>query len=71
MESFNYFNYFTEIEDYFKRNFGIEGVTTACEYLADQALIGKAPLAARLTKRSNIDVHEVAFFCGTKVARGR
>jgi hypothetical protein len=58
----------TEIEDYFKRNFGIEGVTTACEYLADQALIGKAPLAARLTKRSNIDVHEVAFFCGTKVA---
>ena len=61
----------TEIEDYFKRNFGIEGVTTACEYLADQGLIGKAPLAARLTKRSNIDVHEVAFFCGTKVAHGR
>jgi hypothetical protein len=61
----------TEIEDYFKRNFGIEGVTTACEYLADQGLIGKAPLAARLTKRSNIDVDEVAFFCGTKVAHGR
>jgi hypothetical protein len=56
----------TEIEDHFKRNFGIEGVTGACEYLADQALIGKAPLAVRLTKRSNVDVSEVAFFCGTK-----
>src|SRR5262245_7902310 len=32
----------TEIEDYFKRNFDVEGVTTACEYLADQGLIGKA-----------------------------
>jgi hypothetical protein len=57
----------TEIEDHFKRNFGIEGVTGACEYLADQALIGKAPLAVRLTKRSNLDVNEVAFFCGTKM----
>jgi len=61
----------TEIEDHFKRNFGIEGVTTACEYLADQALIGKAPLAARLTKRSNVDVQEVAFFRGTKVTHGQ
>ena len=53
----------TEIEDHFKRNFGIEGVTTACEYLADQGLIGKAPLPVRLTKRSNVDVEELAFFC--------
>ena len=28
----------TEIEDHFQRNFGIEGVTGACEYLADQGL---------------------------------
>lgn len=27
----------TEIEDHFNRNFGIEGVTGACEYLADRA----------------------------------
>ena len=27
----------TELEAHFKRNFNIEGVTTACEYLADQA----------------------------------
>ena len=32
----------SEIEHHFERNFGIEGVTTACEYLADQGLIGKA-----------------------------
>jgi hypothetical protein len=58
----------TEIEHYFKRNFGIEGVIGACEYLADQELIGKAALPVRLTKRSNTDVPETAFFCGTKVA---
>lgn len=52
----------TEIEDHFKRNFGIEGVTGVCEYLADQGLIGKAPLPVRLTKRSNVDVEELAFF---------
>lgn len=52
----------TEIEDHFKRNLGVEGVTTACEYLADQGLIGKAPLPVRLTKKSNIDVEELAFF---------
>jgi predicted nucleotidyltransferase len=52
----------SEIEDYFKRNFDIEGVTTACEYLADQGLIGKASTPARLTKRSNVEVQELAFF---------
>jgi hypothetical protein len=57
----------TEIEDYFKRNFGIEGVTMACEYLSDRGLIGKAPLPVRLTKRSNVDVNELAFFCGSNV----
>ncbi len=56
----------TEIEDHFRRNFGIEGVTGVCEYLADQGLIGKAPLAVRLTKKSNVDVEELAFFCGTR-----
>ena len=38
------------------------GVTTACEYLADQGLIGKASTPVRLTKRSNVDVQELAFF---------
>ena len=54
----------TEIEDHFKRNFGLTGITIACEYLADQDLIGKASLPVRLTKRSNIAMNETAFFCG-------
>ena len=58
----------TEIEDHFRRNFGIEGITGACEYLADQDIIGKASLPVRLTKRSNVAVNEMAFFCGTPVA---
>jgi predicted nucleotidyltransferase len=51
----------TEIEAYFKRNFNVEGVTTACEYLADQGLIGKASTSVQLTKRSNVVVQELAF----------
>lgn len=52
----------TEIEDHFKRNLGLEGVTAACEYLADQGWIGKASTAVQLTKRSNKSVEELAFF---------
>ena len=58
----------TEIEDHFRRNFGVQSVTGACEYLADQGLLGKAPLAVRLTKRSNVDVEELAFFYAAKAA---
>jgi len=52
----------SEIEDHFKRNFDAGGVTTACEYLADQGLIGKASVPVHLTKKSNIEVQELAFF---------
>jgi uncharacterized protein len=52
----------TEIENHFKRHYDVEGVTTACEYLADQKLIGKASTPLQLTKRSNIQVQELAFF---------
>jgi predicted nucleotidyltransferase len=52
----------TEIEDHFRRNFDVSGVTTACEYLADQGLLGKASTAVRLTKKSNVEVQELAFF---------
>ena len=54
----------TEINDHFRRNFGIGDVTGACEYLADQQLIGKASAPIRLTKRSNVSMHELAFFRG-------
>jgi hypothetical protein len=36
-------------------------VTTACEYLADQGLIEKVSIAVQLTKRSNVQVEEMAF----------
>ena len=58
----------TEIDDYFRRNLGIEHVIAACEYLADQGLIGKAPLPVRLTKKSNVDVEELAFFYAARTA---
>jgi hypothetical protein len=52
-----------DIEDHFKKNFDVEGVTTACEYLADEGLIGKASTPVLLTKRSNVNLEELAFFC--------
>jgi hypothetical protein len=51
-----------EIEDHFERNFDVNCVTTACEYLADQGLIGKASVPVRLTKKSGVEVQELAFF---------
>ena len=50
-----------ELENHFKRHFDVSEVTTACEYLADQGLIGKVSIRARLTKKSNVDVQELAF----------
>jgi uncharacterized protein len=52
----------TEIEDHFKRNYGIGDVTTACEYLADQGIIGKAGTPMKLTKRSDVQLQELAFY---------
>jgi uncharacterized protein len=52
----------TEIEHHFARTLGVEGVTTACEYLADQGLVGKTAVPARLTRRSQVDVPERAFY---------
>jgi hypothetical protein len=52
----------SDLEAHFSRNFGLEGVTVACEYLADRGLIGKAAVSARLTRKSTVDVQELAFF---------
>jgi len=51
-----------EIEDHFNRNFDVSGVTLACEYLADQGLIGKASTTGRLTRKSNVEVQQLAFY---------
>jgi len=52
----------TEIDDYFSKTYGVEHVTGICEYLADQGLIGKASTAVQLTKRSTMEVQELAFY---------
>jgi predicted nucleotidyltransferase len=52
----------TEIEGHFTRNFDVSGVTTACEYLAHQGLIGRASTPVHLTKKSNVEMQELAFF---------
>jgi predicted nucleotidyltransferase len=52
----------SEIESHFRRNLDVSGVTTACEYLADRGLIGKAATPVQLTRKSNIEVQELAFF---------
>ena len=52
----------TEIEDHFRRNFDVGGVTVACEYLSDQGLIGKASVPVQLTRKSTVEVQELAFF---------
>ena len=50
-----------ELDNHFARHLDVSHVTTACEYLADQGLIGKVSVPARLTKKSNVDVQELAF----------
>jgi hypothetical protein len=51
----------SEIEDHFARHYDVEGVTTACEYLADERLVGKASIQVRLTRKSTVEVQELAF----------
>jgi len=51
----------TEIETYFHRNFDVGGVITACEYLADRGLLGKAATPVQITRRSNVMAQEAAF----------
>jgi hypothetical protein len=50
-----------DLEDHFARHFDVHGVTTACEYLADQGRIGKVSVTSRLTKKSSVSVEELAF----------
>jgi hypothetical protein len=51
----------TELDNHFKRHLDVSEVTTACEYLADQGLIGKVSVTTRLTRKSTIAVQETAF----------
>jgi uncharacterized protein len=60
-----------EIEDHFKKNFDLGGAIIACEYLSDRGWIGKASIATRLTRRSTVDVQELAFFFMADLPDGR
>jgi hypothetical protein len=51
-----------EIDDHFKRHANLDGATAACEYLADRGLIGKAATPVRITRRSSVQVPQLAFF---------
>ena len=59
-----------ELEDHFRRHLDVCDVTTACEYLADQGLVGKVSLPARLTKKSTVAVQELAFVFLADAAAG-
>jgi hypothetical protein len=56
----------SDLEAHFSRNFDVEGVTVACEYLSDRGLISKVSSPMQLTKRSNISVQEMAFVYAQK-----
>jgi len=51
----------SDLEAHFTRNFDVQGVTVACEYLSDHGFIHKVSTPLQLTKRSNISVQEMAF----------
>jgi hypothetical protein len=51
-----------DLDDHFRKTYGVTHVTTACEYLADVGLIDKASAPVQLTKRSNVSLEELAFF---------
>jgi hypothetical protein len=51
----------SDIEAHFSRNFDVECVASACEYLADRGLICKVSTPIQLTKRSNVSMQEMAF----------
>src|SRR6185503_1793701 len=54
----------TEIETHFKNQMNLEGVTTACEWLADQDVIMKVSSPTRLFKKGHVQFEEMAFYCG-------
>ena len=52
----------TEIETHFQRNFDLEHIVTACEWLSDLGHIEKASVHTKLTLYSQNEVEELAFF---------
>jgi hypothetical protein len=59
-----------DLEDHFTRHMNLSGVTIVCEYLADQGMLGKASAPVRLTRSSNVEVQELAFYYVGETAPG-
>ena len=60
-----------EIETHFSRKLGVSHVLTACEYLADEQLLAKVSLPVKLTKKSPVEMQELAFVhLGTRRTNG-
>lgn len=57
-----------DIDAHFERHWNIASVVPACEYLADRGRLGRAATSARLTKKSHVDVQELAFYAIDPVA---
>lgn len=52
----------TDINHHFNRHFNIEGVDTACEWLADEGFLKKLATPIRLTDKSRVNVEEAAYY---------
>jgi uncharacterized protein len=51
----------SEIDAWFHKQLHLEGVSGACEWLADRGVITKVSAPARLTRRSQVELEEMAF----------
>jgi uncharacterized protein len=52
----------SELAHHFSRQLNVEGIEIACEWLADQGLLGCISTPARLTSKSRATVEEAAYF---------
>jgi len=60
----------TEIDQWLHHQLGVSGAVTACEWLADKEIILKASSPRRLTSKSQIRFHELAFYYGGEMPEG-
>lgn len=54
----------TEMTHHFRNQLNLEGVDLACEWLAEQEILGKTTLPAYLTPKSRVAVEEAAYLYG-------
>lgn len=52
----------TDINHHFARHHSVQGVASACEWLADEGFLHKVASPARLTDRSRVEVEEAAYY---------